>query len=73
MSGSQLGFFDAPPPTDEVKELLQRVIEWCKDCAPDWFDDSFVHAMYIRYHERGSLTPNQLNAIRNIALKFEIE
>lgn len=57
---------------DDVEQLLEKVITWCKESAPPWFDDSFVHAMYIQYFERGSITPNQLRAIENIASKFKI-
>lgn len=57
---------------EKTQELLTTVIEWCMNDAPDWFDDSFVHAMYIRFEEVGHLTPAQVKALKNIATKFKI-
>lgn len=61
-------FFD----DDYVEELLTQVIEWTQSDAPDWFDDSFVHQMYINNMEGRSLTPGQVKGLENIRDKFQI-
>ncbi|MES2354402.1 MAG: hypothetical protein V4568_08350 [Pseudomonadota bacterium] len=56
-----------------VDHLLTTIIEWCKNEAPDFFDDSFVHQLYIQHYEGvRDLSPRQIAALENIACKFNI-
>ena len=57
-----------------VDELVKRVIEWCMNSAPAWFDDSFVHQLYIQNMEGiRPLSDRQIAALQNIASKFNID
>lgn len=57
---------------DQVN-LVTKVIEWCHKSAPDFFDDSYVHSLYIQLENRGYLTDAQINALKNIASRFNIK
>lgn len=56
-----------------LDHLLTTVIDWCHHDAPDWFDDAFVHSLYIQHFEGKELSPRQVAALENIALKFDIK
>lgn len=55
-----------------LESLLVRLMEWSKDKAPAYFDESWIHEMYIRYHEGRGLTPRQVNGLKNISTKFSV-
>lgn len=53
-----------------IGQLVTEVIEWCMSSSPDWFDDTFVHSVYMQFQERGTLTPRQVESLEKIADKF---
>ena len=55
-----------------VGDLVKTVIEWCMSDAPDWFDDSFVHSLYMQHDEGRKLSVRQVEALENISKKFQI-
>jgi len=53
-------------------DFLEKVINWSKHKAPDTFDDSFIHSVYMQFHDRDFISPRQVEALINVAIKFEI-
>lgn len=53
--------------------FLKRMIEWAYCEAPTNFDDSFVHSVYMQFHEKGRVSTPQVNALINIAIKFNVK
>jgi len=70
----ELGYDAKGDTQHHVEHLLNTVITWCRDEAPNWFDDSMVHSFYIQFHESVKpLTDRQVAALENIARKFNIK
>lgn len=53
-------------------DFLEKVIKWSKHDAPETFDDSFIHSVYMQFHDRDFISPRQVEALINVAIKFAI-
>lgn len=56
-----------------AEEILLSVVDWVMSDAPSWFDDSFVKSVHEQYEQGRKLSPRQVEALENIAEKFNIQ
>jgi len=68
-------FDDRRTQEDYVDELLTKLITWARDQAPPWFDESFIHDCFIKFHDSTtkSISARQVAALENIAEKFKVK
>jgi len=65
--------YDQLADPEGLQVLLERTMQWTKDEAPENFDESFIHKLYMWFQEGRGLSDKQVKALVNIVKGFEIQ